>query len=172
MRYNVGKLEYAIVESIINTVCDYYEFDVATLKSKTRTADIVHARQVCCYLVRKYTDVSKFALGKVFFDQDHSTVVHSCNVIKEEIETGARGTKFDVKNLCDIIDGKIPVASNKFKAKFGIRIKCAGTKDEYYGFWDNPEEASAVLHDRINAVIKDQQCTRSGVIRVKIINNA
>jgi len=171
MKHKVGKLEYGIVQNIINTVCDYYELDPALMPTKKRSRDIVHARQLSCYLIRKYTEVSKLAIGRVFFSQDHSTVIHSCNVVEREIKTNARGTKFDIKNLSDIIEGKVTIVPRKFKTKYGLHVKCSGMKDEYYGFWDTDDEANTALQDQIKSIIKDKRCVQSSIIKIKAINN-
>ena len=47
-------------------------------------------------------------------------------------------------------------------------------KDEYYGFWDNSDEANVCLQDRIKSLVgkKKDRCVESTMIKVKMINNA
>jgi chromosomal replication initiator protein len=72
------------VESIIKTVCDYFKLQPEQLKSKRKTADLAHARQIAMYLCRKHTSSSLKFIGEEFGGRDHSTVIHAINVIENE----------------------------------------------------------------------------------------
>lgn len=172
MKLNVGMVEQEMVKNIISIVCGYYGLTEEDLASKKRTHNIVHARQLCCYLIRKYTKVSKLVIGKVFFNRDHSTVIHSINVIENELTTSSRGTKSDIDNLSDLIEGKVPKYYSKIETRFAIQVKCSGMKDEYFGFWDDVDEANRALQDRVKAIVGKRRCLRSSIIKIKLIKNA
>lgn len=172
MKLNVGVVESAMVKNIISIVCGYYGLTEEELASKRRTHNLVHARQLCCYLIRKYTKVSKLVIGKVFFNRDHSTVIHSINVIESELTNSARGTRSDVKNLCDLIEGKTPKFHSKVESRFAIQIKCSGMKDEFFGFWDDAAQANNAFQNRIKAIVGKRRCLRSSVIKINLIQNA
>jgi chromosomal replication initiator protein len=72
------------VESIIKTVCDYFKLQPEQLKSKRKTADLAHSRQVAMYLCRKHTSSSLKCIGEEFGGRDHSTVIHAINVVENE----------------------------------------------------------------------------------------
>lgn len=172
MKMNVGKVEYEVVKNIISVVCGYYGVTEEDLSSKKRTGTIVHARQLCCYLIRKYTGVSKLAIGKTFLNRDHSTIIHSISVVESELTSSSRGTPTDVKNICDIIEGKVPKYYFKVGSKYAVQIKCTGMTDEFFGFWEDPDQARDALKTRIKAIVGDRRCLRSSVIKVKMIQNA
>ena len=67
--------------------CIAEEFGVSLqdLKSKRRNKNIVLPRQVAMYLSRELTDLSLPEIGGYFGGKDHTTVLHSYNKIKEEV---------------------------------------------------------------------------------------
>ena len=54
-----------------------FGFDVAQLQSKSRTRDLVHARQIGMYVCRELTDLSYPQIGREFGKRDHTTVIHA-----------------------------------------------------------------------------------------------
>lgn len=74
-------------ESIANHVAKFYGIKAKDIFSKSRKQDIVKARQVAMYLVHKYTGASYVQIGKKFGGRDHSTVIHSCNLVAQRIST-------------------------------------------------------------------------------------
>lgn len=82
MDSNIAKIQKA--------VADYYKITVEDLKSKKRTANINYPRQVAIYLCRTYTDESFPKIGLEFGNRDHSTIIHACDKIKEDLENNAQ----------------------------------------------------------------------------------
>lgn len=78
MDSNIAKIQKA--------VADYYKITVEDLKSKKRTANINYPRQVAIYLCRTYTDESFPKIGLEFGNRDHSTIMHACDKIKEDLK--------------------------------------------------------------------------------------
>lgn len=74
------------VEYIQKTVCEYLDVEIALLKENTRKREIVNARQISMYLAKKYTKNSLKEIGKHFGNKDHSTVIHSIQVVDNLIE--------------------------------------------------------------------------------------
>lgn len=72
-------------QKIQKEVADRFNVEVADLKGKCRSKDIVVPRQVAMYLVRQMTDTSLPAIGKVFGGRDHSTVLHACKQVSEKL---------------------------------------------------------------------------------------
>lgn len=67
-------------ENILNAIDKALDVDLEQLKSPTRKARIVLARQFFCYLVRERCNYRLVDVGAMI-NRDHSTVVHSVNVI-------------------------------------------------------------------------------------------
>lgn len=74
------------VKKIQKAVADYYDLTVENLKSKKRTANINLARQIAMYLCKLTTEETLERIG-LEFNKNHSTVIHSCEKIEEELKT-------------------------------------------------------------------------------------
>ena len=74
------------VSRIEKIVADYFKISIEDLKSKKRNADIAFPRQIAMYLIRKLTDESFPKIGIEFGGKDHSTVMHACEKIAQEIK--------------------------------------------------------------------------------------
>ena len=77
------------IQDIILEVSDHYEFTPEILASKTRKHEVVLARQMAMYLAKKFTQLSLKSIGANFGGRDHTTVLHSCQMIENYIDTDA-----------------------------------------------------------------------------------
>ncbi|MEJ5299167.1 MAG: chromosomal replication initiator protein DnaA [Armatimonadota bacterium] len=68
-------------DAVLRAVAERYGVEVENLKSLSRQARVVLARQVAMYLIRHLTDTSLPAIGKAFGGKDHSTVLHAIKKI-------------------------------------------------------------------------------------------
>lgn len=82
---NTGYGEKNSINRIQRIVAEYFQIDVADMKSKKRSANLAFPRQVAMYLCRKFTDESFPKIGIEFGGKDHSTVMHSVEKIEKEI---------------------------------------------------------------------------------------
>lgn len=64
--------------------------------SKSRKSEIVEARQLYCYLIRKHLSLHK--IGKII-NINHATVVHSVNVINKLIEVNDKRTMYLLEEI-------------------------------------------------------------------------
>lgn len=62
---------------ILDCTARMFGLEVAQLQGKSRTRDLVHARQVGMYVCRELTDMSYPQIGKEFGGRDHTTVIHA-----------------------------------------------------------------------------------------------
>lgn len=75
------------VESITDIVADHFGITSADILSSKKSRNIAHPRQICMYLCRELTDVSLKDIGLKLGKRDHTTVIHGCNKIAEDIKT-------------------------------------------------------------------------------------
>ena len=70
-------------KTIIDLVCRYFKIPVSNLKefSKSRYTEHRLPRQICFYLLRKYTDESLNDIARLVSDQGHDTVLSGIKVI-------------------------------------------------------------------------------------------
>jgi chromosomal replication initiator protein len=74
------------VEYIQKTVCEFIGISTELLKENTRKREVVNARQISMYLAKKYTKNSLKEIGRHFGNKDHSTVIHSIQVVENLLE--------------------------------------------------------------------------------------
>ena len=77
------------IESIQKVVSDNYQISVSDLKGKKRDKKFTVPRQIALYIAKEITEYTYSELGIEFGGRDHSTVMHSCEKIKELITTDA-----------------------------------------------------------------------------------
>jgi chromosomal replication initiator protein len=75
------------VETIQKTVCEYFEVPVDRLKEPTRKRPFVQARQLSMFFAKEFTRASLKTIGEQFGGRDHSTVIHSCQAVKNLMDT-------------------------------------------------------------------------------------
>lgn len=76
---------------ILDATAEQFGLEIAQLQGKSRTRDLVHARQVGMYVCRELTDLSYPQIGKQFGGRDHTTVIYAyekvSNLMKERRKT-------------------------------------------------------------------------------------
>jgi len=63
---------------------------VNEIMSQRRSADIVRARQVACFVSTKLTFWSLAEVGRFFGGRDHTTILHSVRKITGKVKSDAR----------------------------------------------------------------------------------
>ncbi|RBP36148.1 chromosomal replication initiator protein DnaA [Garciella nitratireducens] len=74
------------VSMIKEVVAEYFNMKVEDFNSKRRTRAIAYPRQIAMYLSREMTDLSLPKVGEEFGGRDHSTVIHACDKISNDIK--------------------------------------------------------------------------------------
>ncbi|WP_297521760.1 chromosomal replication initiator protein DnaA [uncultured Clostridium sp.] len=75
------------VDTIQESVANYFNLRIEDLKSQRRTRAISYPRQIAMYLSRKLTDMSLPKIGAEFGGRDHTTVIHAYEKISESYKT-------------------------------------------------------------------------------------
>ena len=73
------------VKTIIKKIADYYDIQEESMYEKTRKREVVKPRQIIMYLLREDYHISYPMIGEKLGGRDHTTVMHSCDKIKNEI---------------------------------------------------------------------------------------
>ena len=74
-------------EVITEYICKYYNMDASVLYSQSRSRDVVNARNIAMYLIRRMTNLSLVDIGKKFGGRDHSTVLHSLDNVEQKMRS-------------------------------------------------------------------------------------
>jgi chromosomal replication initiator protein len=83
---------------ILEATCKMFNIPLEALQGKSRTRDLVHARQISMYVCRELTELSYPRIGKEFGDRDHTTVIHAYDKIANQMKD-RKETYEDVTNL-------------------------------------------------------------------------
>jgi chromosomal replication initiator protein len=75
------------VEKIIKVSAEHYGINPELLKAKTRKREVVVARQSAMVMLKEYTDLPLKAIGALFGNRDHSTVIHAATTISDLQDT-------------------------------------------------------------------------------------
>ena len=74
------------VDDIVRFTCEHYHVKDESIYASSRKRDIVLARQVAMYLTHKHLPgLSLARIGQCIGSKDHSTVLHACRTIEEQI---------------------------------------------------------------------------------------
>ncbi len=71
------------LQDIIEVVTKYYQVKLSDLQSRRRFKSITEPRQVCMWLARQKTRFSLEEIGGYFGGRDHTTVMHSIDVVED-----------------------------------------------------------------------------------------
>ena len=77
-------------EIIISMVCDAFGVRKEDLASKRRDREVTVPRQIAMYLIRENCSIALSAIGALFGGRDHTTVLHACDKISDDLRTDAR----------------------------------------------------------------------------------
>lgn len=75
------------IQLIQSKVSEFYNVPVDLITGKTRKHEVVLARQVSMYLSKQLTNASLKMIGSYFGNRDHTTVIHSCQMVENYLET-------------------------------------------------------------------------------------
>ena len=92
------------VEKIRDVVCDYFGLSVDKVLSKSRVREVTNARQIAMYLSKQMTKSSLSEIGRGVGNRDHATVLHSCSVVNDLMDTD-KEFKRNVQELEQILRG-------------------------------------------------------------------
>lgn len=74
------------IKDIVKTVTTFYNIEERFIYEKTRRKEVVKPRQVLMYLLREDFNISYPLIGQKLGGRDHTTVIHSCEKVKNDIK--------------------------------------------------------------------------------------
>lgn len=91
-------------ETIIDTVCKYYNVKKEQILGKSRPKNVVIPRQMAMYIAREELNDSFPSLEK-YFNKDHSTIVHAYERVQKELKNNDR-TRKELKDILTLLKRK------------------------------------------------------------------
>lgn len=74
------------IQAIKSVVAEYYSIRLQDFEVRNRTRSVAFPRQIAMYLSRELTDSSLPKIGEEFGGRDHTTVIHACEKIAEDMK--------------------------------------------------------------------------------------
>jgi len=87
IKHNIKPNKGISVEEVVRRIAGYYEINEKSIYEKTRKKEVVKPRQIIMYMLREEFSVSYPSIGEKLGGRDHTTVIHSCEKIKEEMKS-------------------------------------------------------------------------------------
>lgn len=84
IKHNIRPNKGVSMDEVVRRIAQYYEVAEKSIYEKTRKKEVVKPRQVIMYILREEFSVSYPSIGEKLGGRDHTTVIHSCEKIKEE----------------------------------------------------------------------------------------
>jgi chromosomal replication initiator protein len=78
--------QHLTLARVLDVTARYHGISVAELVGPRRNARLMQARQIAMYLAREVTMASLPQIGEAFGGRAHSTVLHSCNKVAEDMQ--------------------------------------------------------------------------------------
>ena len=81
--------KFISAKKIIKAVSDFYDIEERDLMHRSRKKDVVRPRQIAMYLMREELKSSYPMIGERLGGRDHTTAIHSCEKIGQELLTNS-----------------------------------------------------------------------------------
>lgn len=75
------------VADVVDKVARYFDIEENSIYEKTRRKEVVKPRQIIMYILREDYKVSYPEIGKKLGGRDHTTVIHSCEKVRNDLKT-------------------------------------------------------------------------------------
>lgn len=86
-------------ELILNLVTETFETSIKELCGRRRKKEVVTPRQVAMFLLRDEIGLNFTDIGEILGGRDHTTVMHGCDKIKQELNSGNSYLRSSVRTI-------------------------------------------------------------------------
>lgn len=73
-------------KEVIKIVADFYNIEESSIYEKIRKKEVIRPRQITMYILREDFKISYPSIGERLGGRDHTTVIHSCEKIKNDLK--------------------------------------------------------------------------------------
>lgn len=86
VRHSARPKKIVSVKDVVKTISDFYNIPEESIYEKTRRKEIIKPRQIIMYILREDFNISFPSIGQKMGGRDHTTVIHSCEKIKNDLK--------------------------------------------------------------------------------------
>ncbi len=87
IKHSVKPKKNVLIQDVVKAIAEYYNLDEQIIYEKTRRKEIVKARQMIMFILREDFNASYPTIGQKLGGKDHTTVIHSYEKIKKDLQT-------------------------------------------------------------------------------------
>jgi chromosomal replication initiator protein len=87
VKNNAKPKKLVSTKEVVKTVAEFYNIEEQLIYDKTRKKEIIKPRQIIMYILREDFNISYPAIGEKLGGRDHTTVMHSCEKIKNDMKS-------------------------------------------------------------------------------------
>src|SRR3989344_353135 len=102
IKHNLKPAKGIPTEEVVRRVAAYYDINEKSIYEKTRKKEVVKPRQIIMYILREEFNISYPSIGEKIGGRDHTTVIHSCEKIKEEIKRDT-ALEQEIEHICSLV---------------------------------------------------------------------
>ncbi len=85
VKNNVKQKSILSYKEIVKIIADFYKIEEESIYEKTRKKEVIKPRQIIMYILREDFSISYPSIGEKLGGRDHTTVIHSCEKIKNDL---------------------------------------------------------------------------------------
>lgn len=78
--------KFISAKKIIKAIAEFYDIEERDLVNRSRKKDFVRPRQIAMFLIRDELKSSYPSIGDKFGGRDHTTAIHSCEKVEQELK--------------------------------------------------------------------------------------
>lgn len=86
VKNNAKPKKLVSTKEVVKTVAEFYNIEEQLVYDKTRKKEIIKPRQIIMFILREDFNISYPAIGEKLGGRDHTTVMHSCEKIKNDMK--------------------------------------------------------------------------------------
>jgi chromosomal replication initiator protein len=93
LKNNAKPKKNVSIKDVVKTVANFYNIEENSIYDKTRKKEVVRPRQIIMYILREDFGVSFPSIGQKLGGRDHTTVIHSCDKVREDLKNDTQLTQ-------------------------------------------------------------------------------
>lgn len=87
IKNNIKPKKTVAVKDVVRIISDFYNIKEESIYEKTRHKEVIRPRQIIMYILREDFNISYPSIGQKLGGRDHTTVIHSCEKVKNDLKT-------------------------------------------------------------------------------------
>lgn len=86
IKNNIKPKKTVAVKDVVRIISDFYNIKEESIYEKTRHKEVIRPRQIIMYILREDFNISYPSIGQKLGGRDHTTVIHSCEKVKNDLK--------------------------------------------------------------------------------------